>query len=563
MMKNLLCGTLLLGSSLLWAEDITLLKMDDFSIKSSEQCLLKVESTATVRIEVRGGWDKSSSRILASGWILDRDTRKMLWGLSSRNAKSGRGRWDCHAEDEIALEPGIYEIYYAVSPLKYKAARKEPVGMILSELFGENSSRSWHRAAQGWGLRIRIKEADQKAVAVSDFKQEILQNISLAPMGDGDYGKIGFELADPREVRIYAMGEGTRRGMADYGWLVNADTFEPVWKMTYRKTDWAGGAEKNRMTDRKLTLTAGRYFLYYVTDDSHAFGSWNRLMPCDPFYYGVTLFPANDQKIRSFRTDSQQDPIADLTRAGNDMHLHTQFTVKHAVQVRVLCLGEMSRKRRLADYGWILDAGTREKIWQFSAQNCAHAGGDEKNQMAHAVLQLEPGMYEAAYVTDGSHAYPDWNAAPPFDPRAWGLCVWPAGSDFQPDWIETGVNACQEDILVQMIRIGEDVFAEERFDLSEGTSVRIYALGEGIDGDMYDFGWIEDISGRTVWRMDYRDTEHAGGGKKNRKINEVIDLPAGKYAVFYQSDGSHSYDDWNTDPPEDPVYWGITLRKEN
>ena len=48
----------------------------------------------------------------------------------------------------------------------------------------------------------------------------------------------------------------------------------------------------------------------------------------------------------------------------------------------------------------------------------------------------------------------------------------------------------------------------------------IYALGEGIGGDMVDYGWIERCEERRrVWEMTYRATEHAGGAKKNRRFD--------------------------------------------
>jgi len=39
----------------------------------------------------------------------------------------------------------------------------------------------------------------------------------------------------------------------------------------------------------------------------------------------------------------------------------------------------------------------------------------------------------------------------------------------------------------------------------------------------------------------------------------VITLPAGDYVLRYRSDGSHSYNDWNSDPPDDPESWGIAV----
>jgi hypothetical protein len=99
-----------------------------------------------------------------------------------------------------------------------------------------------------------------------------------------------------------------------------------------------------------------------------------------------------------------------------------------------------------------------------------------------------------------------------------------------------------------------------RVSLDRETAVRIYALGEGTSGEMHDYGWIEDArTGRTVWELTYRMTEHGGGAQKNRRFDGVIKLPAGEYVLRYRTDGSHSFGSWNADPPEDPEAWGISV----
>ena len=60
--------------------------------------------------------------------------------------------------------------------------------------------------------------------------------------------------------------------------------------MTYRATEAAGGAAKNRRFDGTITLPAGAYTLRYETDDSHSFGSWNATPPDEPDMYGITLY---------------------------------------------------------------------------------------------------------------------------------------------------------------------------------------------------------------------------------------------------------------------------------
>ena len=80
---------------------------------------------------------------------------------------------------------------------------------------------------------------------------------------------------------------------------------------------------------------------------------------------------------------------------------------------------------------------------------------------------------------------------------------------------------------------------------------------------MYDYGWIERSGTREIpWEMTYAMTFHAGGAKKNRMVNTTIVLEAGSYTLRYRADDSHSFNGWNSAPPDDPTMWGITLHAE-
>ena len=83
-------------------------------------------------------------------------------------------------------------------------------------------------------------------------------------------------------------------------------------------------------------------------------------------------------------------------------------------------------------------------------------------------------------------------------------------------------------IIAEITGVRDDDRVEKRFRLDQSTELRIYALGEGTGPDMDDFGWIEDAkTGKTVWEMTYRSTQHAGGASKNRRFEGTITLPAG------------------------------------
>ena len=116
--------------------------------------------------------------------------------------------------------------------------------------------------------------------------------------------------------------------------------------------------------------------------------------------------------------------------------------------------------------------------------------------------------------------------------------------------------------MAQIIHVRDKEKLHEDFFLTRPSYIRIYAIGEGDRSEMYDYGWIENDRGRTIWEMTYRKSERAGGAKKNLLFNDVILLDRGEYTVFYSTDGSHSYRDWNATPPDDSHHYGITIIKQ-
>ena len=114
-------------------------------------------------------------------------------------------------------------------------------------------------------------------------------------------------------------------------------------------------------------------------------------------------------------------------------------------------------------------------------------------------------------------------------------------------------------LIAQIVRVGDSEDKTVEFTLPREQSVRVFSIGEGQGGEMFDYGWIESVeTGKTVWEMKEPLTTHAGGAGKNRQVDSVITLPAGKYKLRYKSDDSHSFDNWNSLPP-DINFWGIAL----
>jgi hypothetical protein len=256
--------------------------------------------------------------------------------------------------------------------------------------------------------------------------------------------------------------------------------------------------------------------------------------------------------------------IVSLTRIGDDEIASDGFTLEKPLDVRVYAVGE-GTGNEMHDYGWILNASTREPVWRMSYRDTERAGGATKNRMVNAVLSLDAGSYIVHYMTDGSHSWNDWNSSPPEYEDAWGISVLAADGKLDESIISEYDVAADPNIVAQLVAIRDDADRGQHFALQNETEIRIYALGEGDSGEMYDYAWIEDAeTGKGVWEMTYRVTEHAGGARKNRLFDGTITLPAGEYVLRYEADDSHSLEGWNAAAPHDPFSYGVTLfRVEN
>ena len=256
---------------------------------------------------------------------------------------------------------------------------------------------------------------------------------------------------------------------------------------------------------------------------------------------------------------SEDGAFLSLTQVGDDEIASQGFSLSSPMDVRVYAIGE-GNSREMNDFGWIIDASTRQPVWQMEYRDTERAGGATKNRMVNEVVTLDAGNYIVYYVTDGSHSWDDWNSSAPRHEDAWGITLLAADGTLDGDIIGAYDVASDPAIIAQLVAIRDDDSRGAPFSLEADTEIRIYALGEGESGDMYDYAWIEDAeTGQDMWEMTYRATEHAGGARKNRAFNGTIVLPAGEYMLRYEADDSHSLESWNMIPPHDPFAYGVTL----
>ncbi|MEW6509767.1 MAG: hypothetical protein AB1428_02280 [Bacteroidota bacterium] len=569
-----------------------IVSLRDMSEVEVKQAGFELRQEAPVHIVALGGggdygWTYKSDEMFAYAWIIDADTRNKVWEMTAGN--SSKSKDDRSFDGTVTLSPGSYEVYFAAAVFAYHSTfshMRTNVDHRRSPLFGERKkgktnffewfsgwwsddiAKDWDKRAKHWGVDVYVDES----VPVSSFqppKQASDVVFKATGLGDDETIRQGFSLADEATIHIYAIGEGQREGeLADYGWIVSQADRKRVWEMQLRNCSRAGGAKKNILTSADVTLPRGDYVLYCITDDSHSADDWNENPPYDPLNWGVTLSVSNEKEQKAFKTvpyTEDRNVIVSLVHPKDDDYLSAGFTLKEDAKVRVYAIGERGSSRRMmADFGTILNAKTRKKVWTMDFDRTSHAGGAGKNRYIDEVISLPRGSYIVTYQTDDSHSYDDWNSTPPYDKEHYGITAMGAGERWNPGIVAKYVEERDKNIIAQIVRVGDGADLTERFTLDKTTRVRIYAIGEGQGREMYDYGWFEDAkTGTVIWEMTYGMTFHAGGGRKNRMVNTTILLERGEYRLRYKSDDSHSFGDWNVDPPEDQQYWGITLYRDD
>ena len=519
---------------------------------------IRIEGTTA---DVRSSW--SPVRM----WLLDATSRTVVWDVIDATLERPR-RGLARFESSVSLPAGDYELYLATFP--GVSGNRDRRGVDLHWLIGRLQEVIDLDGLEDVVTRLEVRVTGDGSATPGDaaavIRERLAHGSAAAVLGVGDDadGSAGFALRAPAKVRVVCLGEAYADGAYDGGWIENADTGAQVWRFEGADGRAAGGANKNSFTDATLSLPAGRYTVAFATDGSHSYPSFNAPPPDDPIAWGIVVRPvtaADAALVEPFRPEEARahNLIAALTEVRDKEHESVGFTLRRPLAVRVVAVGEGSRDQ-MHDFGWILDARTRATVWEMDYDRTEHAGGSSKNRIEEKILKLPAGSYVAHFTTDDSHAFGDWNAAPPLARRRWGMTVVAADASFTAADVAPFDADEEPPALARITRVRDHQEREATFTLERAADVEVYALGESSGRDLADYGWIEEAgTGKTVWEMRYGESEHAGGSKKNRAVRAVVHLVPGAYRVHYESDDSHAFGDWNADPPRDPESWGITV----
>ncbi|MBN2707569.1 MAG: hypothetical protein JXR46_00880 [Calditrichaceae bacterium] len=543
------------------------LHMAGFQIKSDKIVNIKaVGSGADKAISNLKNPHADISNMYAYAWIINAKSRKMVWRMTVDNTRQ-KGWSDLSREFDgsVHLDAGIYEVYFSAVEPEFWNTRDGFFSFknLLEKLLQRNND--WENQAREWMLKISNIDGVFDAQEIKKIKNKLKGKIiiDLTEIRNKQEISSGFTLKEPAKLNIYAIGEGFDDKMYDYGWIINADTWKKVWSMEEDETEHAGGAAKNRMINEDIEFEAGSYLVKYTSDGSHSYEKWNSNPPYDPAAWGIIVRPGDDKDFDpsiciKLPKESVQ-PIISLTKIGDYAYKEQMFSISRPTRLRIYALGE-GRSGDMFDYAWITNAQNGKIVWKMEYKETKHAGGASKNRLFEDIIKLDSGEYIVHYQSDDSHSYEEWNNKKPQNPEMWGITLYPVG-DRNAISLEAEEKV-RNNIIAQIVRVGDDEHIRKEFYIDEKTEVRVYCIGEGDSDEMYDYGWIEQAeTGRKVWKMKYKHTDHAGGAQKNRVADKVITLEEGKYRIHYRSDDSHSFYEWNDKAPYDQKNWGITLYK--
>ncbi len=251
------------------------------------------------------------------------------------------------------------------------------------------------------------------------------------------------------------------------------------------------------------------------------------------------------------------------------------LTKDSIIEISGLCTSLDEWDNYLNYYAWILETKSRNVVWR--SENDENYSSSDGDYNIETELKLKSGDYEIYFAAcmniaksinisfGGIHGLIHGHKS---DIRKFRnrYSIKVSGNEgiFELRKPFELVNKLHSDAIVAITRVGDLEKIEKRFSLSKETEIEIYGVGEGVKKEFYDMGYIYDVSkNKKVWMFNRDDAIRAGGGTKNVAQKTVITLPKGSYLVNYKSDDSHSFDEWNVKPPDDPQHWGIVLSLVN
>lgn len=489
--------------------------------------------------------------LAATAWLVEERSGTVVWSLNSTARTPLRGTL-VEAKDTLTLAPGFYRAYYSA------------MGTVASDrsvsVFQRLRKREtqWVNDRDAWRLTL---------TALGDLTQEIgrdwpttLQDSVIArwdARDEGDAQSLELHVAQEAPLRIRLLGK--RSGPSELAFELTPLTQQtPPIRFSASTLAPLPETPAYGVLDTTLLLPPGMYRATYRSGPR-----WTTHPPLLVHLWGAVL-TANPVEVKPPAYWTEIQPVLEITRVRGNQVREERFDVSDSVWVRVEALGEISSEN-LMDYATLFDR-LDNVVWRQSREASVHADGSTNNRRSVEWLRLGPGPYRLRYETDPRHHYEDFESSRrPDHPERWGVALFAVGEATQRITLQTAAKPLDpamppsREPFRALLRVQNKQVREVTFTLDRPGRYLIVGLGEISGTSAYDTGGLRmEPDGAVLWQLHQAETVYAGGADRNRIAQQEIFLGAGTYTLFYQTDDSHAYGDFDN-PPTYPEHWGIAL----
>ena len=408
---------------------LALTRPDPFELQSkpfrvAEPVRARIECTA-IRMKFGGGSHTGA-------WLVDTDSGREIWRSDPAHGQMiGKSRILYSQKSEVDLPPGNYALYQFGGGRWVVKNPFSDLGTLLNDLADLINKESPQKEPDKYyGKCMVTMVSDDGRSVFGPVYGRLCEDclIDLRRVEDNDLRMQSFRVKKRLTLQLTSVGEGSGSDTRffDFGWIEHAGTGVSVWRMEMPYCLNAGGAEKNIICTRPLTLDPGLYTAGYVTDSSHAYDAWNAMPPTMPEWWGLCLDadPRTASDVELLEPDEISVPglLVSFLRVGDDEKRKAVFELSEESDLQIYAIGE-GRSDRMYDYGWIVDLDSGDEVWSMEGAECRHAGGTKRNVLFDGTITLPPGRYQAIYVTDDSHAFGKWNSPSPDQSTRYGMVI--------------------------------------------------------------------------------------------------------------------------------------------
>ncbi len=152
----------------------------------------------------------------------------------------------------------------------------------------------------------KVSEKIYQFIKLKNEKEKPLA--SILKVGEDKKEKLSFEIIRETKALVSVVGEGLPQQNLDYGWIKKDNKL--IWKSDAEKSAYAGGQLRSRTQFEILTLTPGKYTVYFRSDVGHSFDKWATLPPDYPEFWGIQILGLEENEAQELEREIKKSNSA-------------------------------------------------------------------------------------------------------------------------------------------------------------------------------------------------------------------------------------------------------------